>query len=96
MSNDDIDYGLKLVLGLREEYDEMTPRKANYNGLNHVYSFNGGIGENLPTRDEGSFDVPGMDETVDYTLNDVNGPLLRMSHSFDEIDRALSSGSPFL
>jgi len=94
MGNDDIDYGLKLVLGLREEYDEMTPRKANYNGLNHVYSFNGGIGENLPTRDEGSFDVPGMDETVDYTLN--GGTLLRMSHSFEEIERALNSGSTFL
>lgn len=93
-NSDDMDRGLKIVLGLREEYDEMTPRKANYNGLNNVYSFSGGIGENLPTRDEGSFDVPGLDEQVKYTLN--GGTLLRMSHSFEEIDHALSSGSPFL
>jgi hypothetical protein len=96
MSNDDIDYGLKLVLGLREEF-KYTPRESNAPGMKHVYSFNGrtGITENFPTRDEGSFEVKGLG-TVDYTLNDVNGPLLRMSHSFDEIDRALSSGSPFL
>ena len=90
-----MDYGLKVVLGLREEYGEFTPRKSDRPGMKHVYSFNTnkGITENVPTRAEGSFEVEGLG-TVKYTLNESS--LLRMSHSFDEIDRALNSGSPFL
>jgi len=88
----DMDYGLKLVLSLRNEYDEVLHRKSNTSGMKHVYSFNQskGITENVPTRDEGSFEVEGLGDTVDYTLD--GSSLLRMSHSFEEIENALNSG----
>lgn len=93
MGNDEMDYGLKLVLNLRDHFDELHPRDGAGRHSN-AYGFSGGVDEGFPTRKEGSFEVPGLEEQVEYTLN--GGPLLRMTHSYDEIDRALSSGSPFI
>jgi hypothetical protein len=79
-----------LIYGLREQFDEVVYHKRENQDLKHSYRFSGGISEKVPSGSEGSFEI-GDGESVKYTLDQVRGkPLLRLSHSFEEIDSALS------
>lgn len=88
---DFMDDDLRLLYGIKERFSEMTYRRRDNQDLKNVYSFSGGISEGIPSGKEGSISLDGEGETVDYTLDRVRGkPLLRMSHSFEEIEEILS------
>lgn len=87
-----MDQDLQLLYSVRDKFSEVTYKSRSNQSLGHVYVFRNGVSEGVPSGREGSITVEGMDENIKYTLDKVRGnPLLRMSHSFDEIDRALSS-----
>lgn len=91
-----MDEDLQLLYGIREEFSEVTQKYRKEQDLSNVYTFRGGISESIPASSEGSIDLEGTDETVHYTLDQVRGnPLLRMSHTFEEIDDALSEDGGF-
>ncbi|MFB6203967.1 MAG: hypothetical protein ABEK01_05745 [Candidatus Nanohaloarchaea archaeon] len=86
------DEDLQLLYGLRDKFDEIThKRRDSQPQYRHVYTFQGGVSEDVPSGREGTIDIDGYDEVPEYTLDQVRGkPLLRMTHSFEEIERALS------
>lgn len=86
-----MDEDLQLLYGIRQSFDEMNYSYRENSDLKNVYTFNGGIAEKVPTGRKGMFNVDGLDRSVKYTLDRVAGrPLLRMSHSFEKLDRLLS------
>ncbi len=90
-----MDQDLQLLYGIREEFSEVTYKRRSNQGLGHVYTFRNGVSEGIPSGRDGSINVEGLDENVKYTLDKVRGnPLLRLSHSFDEIDETLSGKDP--
>lgn len=91
-----MDEELQLLYGIRKSFNEMNYSYRENSDLKNVYSFNGGVTEKVPTGQEGTFNVDGLDRSVRYTLDRVAGrPLLRMSHSFDEIEAVLNSDGHF-
>ena len=91
-----MDEDLQLLYGIKKEFSEVTQKYRENQGLSNVYTFRGGIGEKVPASSEGTIDLEGTDETVEYTLDQVRGnPLLRMSHTFEEIDDELSEENGF-
>lgn len=87
-----MDEELQLLYSVKDEFDEVRHRYRKNQRLGNVYRFSGGISENIPTGREGTVELEGTDETLEYTLDQVRGkPLLRMTHTFEEIDRALSN-----
>lgn len=85
-----MDEDLQLLYRIKEQFSEIT-HKRSYQSLNHVYTFRNGVSEGVPSGKDGTIQIEGMEESVDYTLDKVRGnPLLRMSHSFDEIEQALN------
>lgn len=91
-----MDEELQLLYAVKDEFDEVRHRYRENQRLGNVYSFSGGISENILTGREGSIELEGTDETLEYTLDQVRGkPLLRMTHTFEEIDKALSSDGCF-
>lgn len=88
-----MDEDLGLIYGLRQKFGEVRHYEINQGKMSHKYTFNKGVNENIPSGKKGIIDVDSMEETVQYTLDVANGnPMLRLSHSFEEIDRALSDG----
>lgn len=93
-----MDEDLQMLYGIREEFDEVTHhyRENSNSDLKNVYVYRLGISEGIPSGTEGTIDVEGLNDSVEYTLDSVRGnPLLRMSHSFDEIEKALSRQNMF-
>lgn len=86
-----MDEDLQMLYGIREKFSEVTQKYRENADLKNVYTFRKGISEGIPSGKEGTIDVEGLDEPVKYTLDQVRGnPLLRMSHTFDEIEDGLN------
>lgn len=81
---------LQKIYGLRERCDEYVHDVRKGQKLKNSYTLNGLNRHQIPAGDEGTVNIDGLGETIDYTIDKVNNKaLLRLSHSFEEIDQML-------
>jgi len=87
---------LQRVYSLKDHYRESlhTEKNGSNSVYNHKYTFKGGVDGEVRTGVQESFPLEDTDLNVSYAIEGLsNGVMLLTSHSFDEIERALSKDS---